>query len=101
MTSGLLYRFHGVMRMDPIAAIIPPARQLIFCGLTFEKSEAGEMKLATLLMPIVAMVKVRAPRTMAKVLSIRATVATGSVISSPYTGNVNDAVTTTSTENTR
>ncbi len=66
-----------------------------------EKSKAGEMKLATMLMPIVAMVKVSAPRTMAKVLSIRATVATGSVISSPYTGSVNDAVTTTNTENTR
>ena len=59
------------------------------------------MKLATMLMPMVAMVKVRAPSTIAKVLSMRATVCTGSVISSPNTGSVSDAVTTTSIENTR
>ncbi len=62
---------------------MPPARQLIFCGLTFEKSKAGEMKFATMLMPIVAMAKVSAPSTIAKVESMRATVSTGSVISSP------------------
>ena len=55
---------------EPTAAIMPPVRQLIFCGLTLEKSNAGEMKLATMLMPMVAMVKVSAPSTMAKVLSI-------------------------------
>ena len=101
MTSGLLYRFHGVMRTDPTAAIMPPARQLIRCGLTLEKSKAGEMKLATMLMPMVAMVNVNAPNTIAKVESIRATVATGSVINSPNTGTVSDAVTTTNSENTR
>ena len=56
-----------------------------------EKSNAGEMKLATMLMPIVAMVNVNAPNMMAKVLSIRATVWTGSVINSPNTGSVSDA----------
>jgi hypothetical protein len=66
-----------------MAAIIPPARQLMRCGLTLEKSNAGEMKFATMLMPMVAIVNVSAPRTMANVLSIRATVSTGSVISSP------------------
>ena len=54
MTSGLLYRFHGVISTEPTAAIMPPVRQLICCGLTLEKSNAGEMKLATMLMPIVA-----------------------------------------------
>src|SRR6476620_8115764 len=101
MTSGLLYRFHGVIRTEPTAAIMPPARQLILCGLTLEKSNAGEMKLATMLMPIVAMVNVNAPRMMAKVLSILATVWTGSVINSPKTGSVSDAQTTTRMENTR
>ena len=86
---------------EPQAAIIPPARQLIFCGLTLEKSKAGEMKFATMLMPIVAMVNVSAPRTIANVLSILATVATGSVDSSPNTGIVSDAVTTTRIEKSR
>src|SRR4051794_2433937 len=101
MTSGLLYRFHGVMSTDPTAAIMPPARQLIRCGLTLEKSNAGEMKFATMLMPIVAMVNVSAPSTIANVLSMRDTVATGSVISSPKTGMVSDEVTTTRIENAR
>ena len=74
MTSGLLYRFHGVISTEPTAAIMPPIRQLIFCGLTLEKSNAGLMKLATMLMPMVAMMNVNAPSTIAKVLSIRATV---------------------------
>jgi len=39
----------GVFRV-PLA----PARQLIRCGLTLEKSNAGEMKFATMLIPIVA-----------------------------------------------
>ena len=77
------YRFHGVMSTEPIAAIMPPVRQLIRCGETWLKSKAGEMKLATMLMPTVAMAKVSAPRIRAKVLSIRPTVCTGSVISSP------------------
>ena len=59
---------------EPTAAIMPPVRQLIRCGLTLEKSNAGEMKLATMLMPMVAIMKVSAPSTIAKVLSIRATV---------------------------
>jgi hypothetical protein len=101
MTSGLLYRFHGVISTEPTAAIMPPARQLIRCGLTLLKSNAGEMKLATMLMPIVAMVNVNAPNTIANVESIRATVSTGSVMSSPNTGIVRDAVTTTNSENTR
>jgi hypothetical protein len=37
---------------------MPPARQLMRCGLTLEKSNAGEMKLATMLMPTVAMLNV-------------------------------------------
>src|SRR5882757_6175259 len=101
MTSGLLYRFQGVMSAEPTAAIIPPARQLIRCGLTLEKSNAGEMKFATMLMPIVAIVNVNAPSTIANVESMRDTVSTGSVISWPYTGTVSDAVTTTKIENIR
>src|SRR3954447_18443416 len=101
MTSGLLYRFQGVISTEPTAAIIPPARQLIRCGLTLEKSNAGEMKFATMLMPIVAMANDNAPNTIANVESIFATVATGSVMSSPNTGMVSEAVTTTSIENTR
>ncbi len=62
---------------------MPPVRHEIFCGLTCEKSNAGETKLATMLMPIVAVVKVSAASTMAKVLSILPTVFTGSVMSSP------------------
>ena len=60
MASALLYRFHGVSSTEPTAAIMPPIRQLIFCGFTLEKSNAGEMKLATMLMPTVAMTKVSA-----------------------------------------
>ncbi|MGF6937552.1 hypothetical protein OKW41_006714 [Paraburkholderia sp. UCT70] len=62
MTAGLLNRFHGVMNTDATAASMPPARQLIRRGATFEKSKAGDTKFATMLMPIVAIVKVSAPR---------------------------------------
>ena len=58
------------MSTEPTAAIMPPGRQLIFCGYTLEKSKAGETKLATMLMPIVATMKVSAPSTTAKVLSM-------------------------------
>ena len=61
MPSSLLYQFHGVRSTEPTAAIMPPIRQLIFFGLTLEKSNAGEMKLATMLMPTVAMTKVSPP----------------------------------------
>ena len=80
---------------------MPPIRQLICCGLTLEKSNAGEMKLATMLMPTVAMMKVSAPSTIAKRCRCRSTVWTGSVMSSPNTGTVADAVTTASSENNR
>ena len=86
---------------DPTAAIMPPIRQLIRCGLTLEKSNAGETKFATMLMPIVAIMKVSAPSTTAVVESRRATVCTGSSISSPNTGFVAAAVMTTSSANTR
>jgi hypothetical protein len=33
---------------------MPPVRQLMRCGLTLEKSKAGEIQLATMLMPTVA-----------------------------------------------
>lgn len=59
MAWSLSYQFHGVRITEPTAAIMPPIRQLIRCGLTLEKSKAGEMKFATMLMPIVAVVKVR------------------------------------------
>ena len=85
---------------EPTAAIMPPIRQEIFCGATLEKSNAGEMKLATMLMPTVAIMKVRAPSATAVIESIRETVSTGSVISSPNTGRVAAAVTTTSSEKT-
>src|SRR6476659_962469 len=101
MPSEELYQFHGVRTTEPTAAIIPPIRQLIFFGFTFEKSKAGEMKLATMLMPMVAITKVRPPSRMAKPLSIRWTVSIGSVISSPNTGTVAEAVTTVRIEKNR
>ena len=61
MASSLLYQFQGVNSTEPTAAIMPPVRQLIFCGLTLEKSNAGATKLATMLMPIVASTKVNPP----------------------------------------
>ena len=67
------------MMTDPIAAIMPPMRQEILVGATFEKSNAGETKLATMLMPIVAIANVSTPRTAAVVLSILSTMCTGSV----------------------
>ena len=87
---------------EPTAAIMPPVRQLIRCGLTLEKSNAGEMKLATMLMPMVAIVKVSAPSTMANsAVDPARPSATGSVISSPNTGQVAEAVTTTRIEKNR
>ena len=65
MAWSLSYQFHGVRITEPTAAIIPPVLQLILCGLTLEKSNAGEMKLATMLMPIVEIMNVSAPSTMA------------------------------------
>src|SRR3982074_3077099 len=98
MAVSLLYQFQGVRITEPTAAIIPPIRQLIRCGLTLEKSNAGEMKFATMLMPTVAVTKVAAPSRIAKVLSTRSTVLIGSVISCPYTGTVAAAVRTVSSE---
>src|SRR3954463_12578107 len=86
MPASELYQFQGVRTTEPTAAIMPPIRQEIFFGLTLEKSNAGEMKLATMLMPMVAMTKVRPPRRMTKAESMRCTVSIGSVISSPNTG---------------
>jgi hypothetical protein len=65
------------MKIDVTAAIMPPARQLILLGATLEKSNAGETKFATILIPIVATMKVSAPRTTAVALSIRLTISTG------------------------
>ncbi len=59
------------MSTDPTAAIMPPVRQLILCGATWEKSNAGETKFATMLMPMVAIMKVRQPRTATVMLSRR------------------------------
>src|SRR6202012_6120520 len=101
MACALSYQFHGVSSTEPIAAIMPPIRQEIFCGLTLEKSKAGEMKLATMLMPTVAMTNVRPPSTIANGVPIFWTVWIGSVISSPYTGMVADAVTTVRIEKNR
>ena len=87
---------------EPTAAIMPPIRQLIFCGLTLEKSNAGEMKLATMLMPMVAIVNVNAPSTIANVLSMRATVVHRVGDAACRTpGSSATAVKTTSSENTR
>src|SRR3954447_3333640 len=86
---------------EPIAAIMPPIRQLIFCGETLEKSNAGEMKLATMLMPTVAVTNVRPPSRIAKGVSIFCTVWIGSVMSSPNTGTVADAQMTVSSEKNR
>ncbi|GAA3141308.1 hypothetical protein GCM10020001_075110 [Nonomuraea salmonea] len=101
MASGLPYQFHGVSSTEPTAAIIPPVRQLMRCGLTLEKSKAGEMKFATMLMPTVAITNVRPPSRIANGVSMRCTVWIGSVISSPNTGTVADAVMTVSREKNR
>ena len=97
----MLYQFHGVRITEPTAAIMPPMRQEIFCGFTFEKSNAGEMKFATMLMPTVAVTKVRPPSRIANGVSMRCTVWMGSVSSSPNTGTVADAVMTVSSEKNR
>ena len=101
IASLLLYQFHGVRITEPTAAIMPPVRQEILCGLTLEKSNAGEMKLATMLMPTVAVTNVRPPSRIANGVSIRCTVSIGSVISSPNTGTVAEAVITVSREKKR
>ena len=80
---------------------MPPMRQLIFCGATLEKSNAGEMKFATMLMPTVAVTNVRPPSRIANGVSMRSTVWMGSVMSSPNTGTVADAVITVSSEKNR
>src|SRR6218665_2344067 len=76
------------MEIAATAAIMPPPRPLMCCGATLEKSNAGDTKLATMLMPMVATMKVSAPSTTAVTLSMRATMATGSVINSLNTGRV-------------
>ncbi|SSS39970.1 Uncharacterised protein [Acinetobacter baumannii] len=86
------------MKIEPTAAIIPPIRQLILLGETLEKSNAGETKLATILIPIVAIIKVKLPKITTKVLSSLPTISTGSVISFPYTGSVAAIHTTVSKE---
>src|ERR1700739_2114999 len=101
ITAGLLNRFKGVIKTEATAAIIPPVRQLMWLGATLEKSKAGDKKLGTILMPIVAMVNVIAPITTAKGESILPTVSTGSVIKRPKTGKVADVVITVTTEKAR
>src|SRR3954454_5406004 len=101
MAFALEYQFHGVRSTDPTAAIMTPIRQLIFCGETLEKSNAGEMKLATMLMPTVAMTKVRPPSRIANGVSIAWTVSIGSVMSVPNTGTVAEAHTTVRIEKNR
>ncbi|KEP72579.1 hypothetical protein HR12_42890 [Microbacterium sp. SUBG005] len=59
------------------------------------------MKLATMLMPTVAVTKVRPPRRIANGVSMRSTVWIGSVMRSPNTGTVADAVMTVSSEKKR
>src|SRR5579859_3080964 len=95
------YQFHGVRITEPTAAIMPPVRQEIFCGFTWEKSKAGEMKLATMLIPMVAMTKVSPPRITANGASMRETVSIGSVMRVPKTGTVAEAVMTVRREKKR
>ena len=101
MISGLLNRFHGVMKMEPMAASMPPMRQLMRDGATLEKSNAGDTKLATMLMPMVASTRVRMPSAAATPLSMRATVSIGSCSISPKMGCVPDTTTTVMTANSR
>ncbi|MNF94489.1 hypothetical protein D3C84_772010 [compost metagenome] len=89
------------MKIDATAAIMPPARQLILLGATLAKSKAGETKLATMLMPMVAVTKAKAPSKTATSLSMRATVAIGSWSISPNTGKVPETITTVTRENAR
>src|SRR4051812_41747094 len=80
---------------------MPPVRHEIFCGLTFEKSNAGEMKFATMLMPTVAVTNVRPPSRIANGVSMSCTVLIGSVTSWPNTGTVAAAVMTVRIEKNR
>ncbi|MNV74016.1 hypothetical protein D3C71_1672010 [compost metagenome] len=66
-----------------------------------EKSKAGETKLATILMPMVATIIVSNPRATAISLSRRVTVSIGSVISCPNNGRVPETITTVTNENSR
>src|SRR5688500_11397648 len=77
---------------------MPPRMKVMCLGDTLAKSNAGETKLATMLMPMVAMMKVRAPSTAATVLSTRATISTGSWRYSPNTGRVAEVVITVTME---
>ena len=89
------------MKIDATAAIIPPARQLILLGATLAKSKAGDTKLATILMPMVAVTNAKAPSNTAMLLSMRETVAIGSCNISPNTGKVPETITTVTRENAR
>src|SRR3712207_4989155 len=96
---GELNRCQGITNTEPTAAIMPPRMKVMCLGETLAKSNAGETKLATMLMPMVAMMKVAAPNTAATVLSTRATTSTGSWMYSPKTGSVAEVVITVTIEN--
>src|SRR3954453_23615411 len=101
MISGELKRCQGMTATEPTAAIIPPRMKVMCLGDTFAKANAGETKLATMLMPIVAIRKVAAPRTAAVVLSIRDTISTGSSMYWPKTVSVPEVVITVTSEKAR
>src|SRR3954454_8707033 len=101
MTRGEWNCCHGITNTDPTAAIMPPRMKVMCLGETLAKSKAGETKLATMLMPMVAMMKVAAPSTAAVVLSTRATISTGSCRYSPKTGSVAEVVMTVTMEKAR
>src|SRR5271154_3938632 len=101
MTAGLLKRFQGVVKTESVAAIIPPARQLILLGAILVISKAGGTKFATMLMPMVATTNVNAPNRTAVTESNLPTTSTGSVIISPNTGTVSEMVTTVTSAKAR
>ena len=80
---------------------MPPVRKLIFCGEQLEKSNAGETKFATMLIPMVAVIIVSRPIATARSLPTRLTVSIGSVIMRPNSDWVPETITTVTMENSR
>src|SRR5215213_2325361 len=77
--------FQGVTRRARRAEIRPPRLKSMYLGIAFDRSYAGETKLATMLIPTVAIAKVKAPMIRTRVFGILATTWTGSVMASPNT----------------
>src|SRR5687767_7556416 len=85
MTSGELYRFHGVDTNAATEAMMPPVLKLIRLGFRFDRSKAAETKFATMLTPMVATTKTTLPASTMYSFSTSSSSAAGSSTASPYT----------------